>query len=479
MGVADWVKGYAQKKLVGEFLKSIDDPSLKNLIRMTRIAERITRCEDDKGKARALRRYFEEGHPSLDIAMGVIRRLSPNCRRKFIENLFVNAFLIGNSMREHEIYENEGFIPPTLIVISPTMRCNLKCIGCYAGEYEQNYGLSFELLDRILTEAKELGIYFITMTGGEVFVRKDIFDIWEKHNDMYFQLYTNGTLIDEEAADRLEKLGNVAPMISVEGFKEETDSRRGEGVYDKVMAAMDNLRERGVLFGASITETKYNMDIITSEELIDHLIEKGVMVIWYFQYMPIGRGPTFDLMPTPEQRDLFRRKVAKLRDVKPVFIADFWNDGPYVGGCIAGGKHYLHINANGDVEPCVFCHFAVDNIKDKSLKEVLNSDLFKMIRSRQPYRDNLLTPCMLIDRPEVSREIVEKTGAYFTHEGADCLFTELRDKIDQYALSYREIADKVWYNDEKYAKYVKRQQEERREREGETEKEKVGMAVGK
>ncbi len=478
MGVLDWAREYAQNRLVGEFLRSIDDPSLKNLVRMTHVAEKITRCEDDRGKARGLRKYFEEGHPSLDIGLGIMRRLSPNCRRKFVENLFVNDFLVGGSRRHHEIYEREGFVPPTLIVISPTMGCNLKCYGCYAGEYEQNFGLSFELLDRILTEAKELGIYFVIITGGEAFVRRDILDLYEKHNDMYFQTYTNGTLIDEKMADRLEKLGNVAPMISVEGFRDETDSRRGEGVYDKVMAAMDNLREKGVLFGASITETKYNMDIIMSEELIDHLIEKGIMVIWYFQYMPIGRGPTFDLMPTPEQRDIFRQKVTKIRHMKPVFIADFWNDGPSVGGCIAGGKDYLHINANGDVEPCVFCHFAVDNINEKGLKEALDSDFFKLIRSYQPYRDNLLTPCMLIDRPEVSREVVEKSGAYFTHEGADCIFTELREKIDQYALSYREIADRVWYNDEKYAKYIRKQQEEKGSKEKAKEEE-VEVAVGK
>jgi len=421
MGVADWVKGYAQKKLVGEFLKSIDDPSLKNLIRMTRIAERITRCEDDKGKARALRRYFEEGHPSLDIAMGVIRRLSPNCRRKFIENLFVNAFLIGNSMREHEIYENEGFIPPTLIVISPTMRCNLKCIGCYAGEYEQNYGLSFELLDRILTEAKELGIYFITMTGGEVFVRKDIFDIWEKHNDMYFQLYTNGTLIDEEAADRLEKLGNVAPMISVEGFKEETDSRRGEGVYDKVMAAMDNLRERGVLFGASITETKYNMDIITSEELIDHLIEKGVMVIWYFQYMPIGRGPSvLKQVPPPVRKKMWEREMKLVRE-RHLFIADFWNSGVFSSGCIAGGRSggYFYIDWNGNITPCAFVPFYTHNIKDfiynnKTISDALRTPFLMAVRKwqksynyRKPVneRGNEIRPCFIRDHFDESHKI--------------------------------------------------------------------------
>lgn len=223
------------------------------------------------------------------------------------------------------------------------------------------------------------------------------------------------------------------------------------------MAAMDHLREAGVMFGASFTETRHNMEVIAGDELLDLLIEKGCLVAWYFQYIPIGREPHFELMPTPEQRDWLRRRLLKVRDEKPIFIGDFWNDGYYAEGCIAAGREYIHINANGDVEPCVFCHFAVDNIRDKSLKEVLNSDFMRAIRSRQPYRENYLTPCMLIDEPSVLRDAVAKYHACPTHAGAETLITDLKDDIDEYARCYRAIADEVWERDyaEKNARRVK------------------------
>ncbi len=436
--------------------------SVDNLVRATRFAEKLTRVERDLAAIRALRRRFEQRHPAIMMAKDVMERLSPNVRRKLITNLFVNAFLIGTDKREFEVPKKEGFKPPMFLVISPTMRCNLRCPGCYAGEYDQHVGLSAELVHRIITEAKAMGTYFITMSGGEVFVRPDMFDVWTEHDDVFFQLYTNGTMIDAEVARKLEKCGNVAPMISLEGHRERTDARRGAGTFDRVMAAMNHLREAGVMFGASFTETRENMDEIASDELLDLLVEKGALVAWYFQYIPIGREPHVELMPTPEQRDWLRRRLIDVREVKPIFIGDFWNDGYYVEGCIAGGREYIHINANGDVEPCVFCHFAVDNIRDKSVKEVLNSDFMKAIRGKQPYRENYLTPCMLIDEPDVLREVVRKCHAYPTHEGAETLLTDLKDAIDEYSRSYRAIADEVWereYRDKserrvKSARYV-------------------------
>ncbi len=435
-----FTKAQAAKTLLG-FLPHV---SIESLIRASHFAEKLTRVERDREAIRALRELFERRHPAAMMAKEIVERLSPNVQRKIISNLFVNAFLIGTDKREIDMPAKEGFKPPMLLVISPTMRCNLLCPGCYAGEYQQHEGLSTDLVDRIIREAKAMGTYFITMSGGEVFMRPDMFDIWEEHSDVFFQLYTNGTLIDKDAAARLERCGNVAPMISLEGMKEETDARRGPGTFDRVMDAMDNLREAGVLFGASFTETRHNMELIASDEMMDLLVEKGALVAWYFQYIPIGREPHTELMPTPRQRDWLRRRVLEIRETKAIFVGDFWNDGYYVEGCIAGGREYIHINANGDVEPCVFCHFAVDNIKGKTLKEVLNSDFMKAIRSHQPYRENYLTPCMLIDEPDVLREVVAKYRAHPTHEGAETLVTDLKDEIDRYAREYRAIADDVW-----------------------------------
>ena len=451
MGLRKRARSYAQEKIVSEIMTLMPKSSTKNIMRMLTLGEMLTDDPEYKRNTHHLRELFERGHPSSILIKDVLGRISPRCREKLIRNLLINALLTGIDRRK-QILRDEGFQPPQFVVISPTMRCNLKCPGCYAGEYEQDEGLPLALIDRILTEGKELGMYFNTMSGGEVLTRKDIFDIWEKHNDMYFQIYTNGTAITEKVADRLAALGNVAPMLSLEGFEEETDARRGAGTFAKVMRAFDLMTERGMIYGASVTETKHTIEKIGSYEFVDMCIEKGCMVIWYLQYIPIGRRPSLDLMPTPEQRNWLRKRTRELRDARPIFIGDFWNDGPYVHGCIAAGREYFHINANGDVEPCVFCHFAVDNIRDTSLREAINSPFLKRIRSFQPYRENLLTPCMLIDAPDILRQVVSEFNARPTCEGAEEITKDFAPDLDRYAQEYRRYADPAWIDEWKRGK---------------------------
>ncbi|RKY00530.1 MAG: radical SAM protein, partial [Spirochaetes bacterium] len=331
-----------------------------------------------------------------------------------------------------------------LMVISPSMKCNLNCYGCYAGDYSKDGELSFDEVDSIITQAKEMGTYLIFFSGGEPFFWDGIFDIFKKHSDVNFQVYTHGGLLDEKNVEKIVEAGNVLPAISMEGYEKETDARRGKGHFKKVMRAMDLLKEAGNLFAVSYTQTKENTHIITSDEYIDFLIEKGAILIWIFTYVPIGRKPNIHLMATPEQRDFMRKRLAYFRATKPILFIDFWNDGHLVDGCVAGGKKYIHINARGDAEPCVFCHFASDNIREKSLLEILKSPLFKEIQSRQPYNKNLYRPCMLIDNPEVGRDIALKHAKYFTHPGAESLFTVLAKDIDEYAKKYGQLADKAW-----------------------------------
>ncbi|MCX7918285.1 MAG: radical SAM protein [bacterium] len=368
---------------------------------------------------------------------------APTYRDKAIETFFINALLKGYSIRRQREQEL-GIRIPFFFVISPTMRCNLGCYGCYAGMYTKEDDLDYTVVDRILKEAKDLGIYFITISGGEPFYWQHILEMFQAHNDMFFQVYTNGTLIDQTMAEKLAKLGNVLPAISVEGFEKETDDRRGKGTFQKIINAMQELRKAGVLFGFSCTVTRENNEFVVSDEFVDFYEKQGCFLGWYFNYVPIGKRPALELMPTPEQRIHRINRLAELRKTKSILLADFWNDGNLVGGCIAGGRNYLHINSHGDVEPCVFVHFATDNIKNKSLVEVLKSPLFAEIRKRQPYSHNHYRPCMIIDNPEVLREIVEKTGAYPTHPGAETVVTQLRHQLDEYANQYGALANIAW-----------------------------------
>jgi len=390
--------------------------------------------------------YYPEGRDFLKSLLlhgrRIIGQCSKSCLAKFAENLIVNEFITANPKRD-EFYARYDFYPPFLLVLSPTMRCNLNCYGCYAGEYDQGEELETDLIHRLLAEAKEMGIYFVTISGGEPFIRRDLLDIFATHDDLYFQVYTNGTFIDGPLAKTLSRLGNVLPAISVEGWEKETDARRGPGAFQKILGAMARLRGEGVLFGFSATATRENNELIISDEFVDFLAKQGCFIGWYFNYIPIGKKPALSLMPTPEQRIYRRKRLVELRPKTPMILADFWNDGPLVGGCIAGDR-YLHVNCRGDVEPCVFVHFSVDNIKKKSLPEILNSRFFQAIRQRRPYSPNYYRPCLIIDHPHLLRQVVGECKAYPTHPHAEAILTDFSDDLDHYARVYGKMADELW-----------------------------------
>ena len=252
------------------------------------------------------------------------KALSDNVKKraafKFLNHML--SLLYDSVEIRRQAEEKYGFLPPPVIVISPTMRCNLRCYGCYAGEYSKKDDLPFDIFERVIEEAHDMGTNFVTITGGEPFISEDVLKIWETHRNMFFLVYTNGTFIDASMAKWLSQLGNVLPCISVEGYEQETDVRRGKGTYAKIVAAMDNLRREGALFGFSATATRQNNELISSEEFIDFYIEKGCFLGWYFNYIPIGSKPALELMPTPQQRVERLKRINRLRQEKP--ILGFW-----------------------------------------------------------------------------------------------------------------------------------------------------------
>lgn len=370
----------------------------------------------------------------------------PHVRKKLFESLICNAALIGNSAIKITS-KKHGVNVPWTILMDPTSACNLKCTGCWAAEYGHQMSMDFETLDRIITEGTELGIYMYIFSGGEPLVRKkDIIRLCEKHPDCYFLAFTNGTLIDEAFADEMLRVGNFAPAISVEGYEEETDMRRGKGTFQAVMKAMEILKRKRLLFGMSTCYHRKNVEVVGSSEYLDFMIDKGAAFVWYFTYMPVGNDAVPDLMVTSEQRKFMYEQVRKFRKTKPIFAMDFWNDGEYVQGCIAGGRYYFHINANGDVEPCAFIHYSTVNIKNVSLLEALKSPLFKAYQDRQPFNKNHLRPCPLLDNPHSLKEVVYTSQAYST----DMLKPEnvevLTEKCTHTAEKWAVVADRIWYS---------------------------------
>ena len=304
---------------------------------------------------------------------------------------------------------------PWAILMDPTSACNLHCTGCWAAEYGNKLNMSYETLDNIIQQGTAMGTFMYIYSGGEPLVRKDdIIRLCEAHPDCMFLAFTNGTLIDEKFADEMLRVKNFVPAFSVEGFEEATDFRSGHGTYQAVMKAMDILREKKLVFGASCCYTSKNVDSISSEAYIDHLIAKGTKFAWFFHYMPVGNEAVPELLPSPEQREVMYHKIREYRNTKPIFTIDFQNDGEFVKGCIAGGRNYLHINANGDIEPCAFIHYSDSSIYDKTLLEAYKSPLFMAYKEGQPFNQNHLRPCPMLENPECLKAMVERSGAHST-----------------------------------------------------------------
>ena len=337
---------------------------------------------------------------------------------------------------------------PWIILVDPTSACNLKCTGCWSAEYGHLIQLSYEELDRIITEGEELGIYAWLMTGGEPLIRKaDILKLAEAHPYSSFHIFTNGTLIDDAFCEEVVRLGNIAPSISLEGFEEVNNLRRGKGVFQKVMHAMDTMKKHKLLFGTSICYTSSNYKTVTSDEFLDMIISKGVKYTWYFHYMPVGNDASTDLLLTPEQREYMYHRVREIRageGGKPIIAVDFQNDGEYVSGCVAGGKYYCHINPNGDVEPCVFIHYSLANIHDMSLLDCLKQPLFKAYKANQPFNPNHLKPCPMLENPEKLIQMVHETGAKSTDLQSPETVENLCGKCEHYAADWNDTADKLW-----------------------------------
>ena len=365
-------------------------------------------------------------------------------RKKLFENFLVNSAIIG-SQKKNKCEEKYNCNIPWAILMDPTSACNLHCTGCWAADYGNKLNMSFETLDSIIEQGKKLGTYMYIYSGGEPLVRKDdIIRLCEKHNDCEFLAFTNGTLIDEKFADEMLRVKNFVPAISIEGFEEETDFRRGKGTYRKVIEAMDLLRTKRLPFGASLCYTSKNTENIGSEEYIDFLIEHGCKFAWFFTYMPVGVDAVPELMATPQQRKFMYDQIRKFRGTKPLFTMDFWNDGEYVNGCIAGGRCYLHINANGDVEPCAFIHYADSNIKEKTLLEALQSPLFMQYRKNQPFNNNMLQPCPLLDNPGRLTDMVQKSGAVSTDMQHPEDVEAISKKCEDAAHQWEPVAEELW-----------------------------------
>ena len=419
------------------------DPD-KNMGKLMDWADKFSKG-DFPSQRKAIREAIENPeHPYYSYIRKIFKEVDPNVAKTLAVNFFINAALTGWP-KEEKLRKKYDCNIPWAILLDPTSACNLHCTGCWAAEYGHKLNLTYDEIDDIITQGKELGVYMYIYTGGEPLVRKkDLIRLCEKHSDCVFLCFTNATLIDEEFADEMLRVGNFVPAISLEGFEEATDGRRGDGVYQKVTKAMALLREKKLVYGISCCYTSANYESITSEEFYDSMIDLGAYFVWYFHYMPVGNDAAPELLPTPEQRIGVYEKIRHYRAPKPLFAMDFQNDAEYVGGCIAGGYRYLHINANGDIDPCVFIHYSDSNIREKTLLEALRSPMMMAYHRNQPFNENMLRPCPMLENPQKLREMVATAGARSTDLQSPESAEHLCSKCDHYAEHWKPVADKLW-----------------------------------
>jgi len=439
------IKENVQAFAVKQVLKYFDEDPEKSLPKILSWAEKF----DKDGELAHLINPFHEilADPNNNwniLAKSLWTDLDSDVRKAFFENFIVNTTLRG-SPRQEKMKKEHGCNIPWAVLMDLTSACNLKCAGCWAADYGQSLNLEYEVLDDVIRQGTEMGTYMYIYSGGETLVRKDdIIRLCEAHSDCMFLAFTNGTLIDEKFADEMLRVKNFIPAISIEGFEEATDSRRGKGTYKKVKNAMRILKEKKLAFGASCCYTSQNIDSLSSEEYIDMLVESGAKFAWFFHYMPIGNDAVPELLPLPEQREIMYHRIREYRNSKPIFMIDFQNDGEYVEGCIAGGRNYLHINANGDIEPCAFIHYADSNIRTHTLLEACKRPLFMAYKEGRPFNENLLCPCPMLENPECLRDMVKRSGAYSTDMQSPEDIDDLYAKCKPYAERWAPKADELW-----------------------------------
>lgn len=438
----------AASKAFDVVLKNVDKNREKEVCKLIDLMEKYMSDEKLDVNYDRAREMVNNKDGSLNKYINrVLDEVDPKVLKTMALNLGFESFLYGTkTIRKMRVKYDCNV--PWLILMDPTSACNLHCTGCWAAEYGNKLNLIFEEMDNVVKQGKELGVYFYMFTGGEPLVRKaDLIRLCEKHNDCAFLSFTNGTLVDQAFCDELKRIGNLYLAISLEGFSEVNDLRRGNGVFGKVMNAMDLLKQNGLVFGTSICYTSKNCEAVTSEEFVDLMIEKGCRYAMYFHYMPVGNDASLELLPSPEQRTYIKDRIREIRNMttgKGIFTMDFQNDGEFVGGCIAGGRNYFHINANGDAEPCVFIHYSGANIRTHSLLEILKQPLFMAYHDNQPFNDNHLRPCPMLENPEILQKMVRETGAKSTDLQSPESAEHLCGKCEEYARKWKPCAEKLW-----------------------------------
>jgi MoaA/NifB/PqqE/SkfB family radical SAM enzyme len=305
-------------------------------------------------------------------------------------------------------WADKGVQVPPMLIYSVTNECNLDCAGCYAkilhapkrGEFNA------DKFAQVIQEADDIGVSYILVAGGEPFMRPELLDVTNQHPNIIFTPFTNGLLVNDDHTQRLKKQPHVVPIVSFEGYEFETDKRRGMGVYENGLALVERFQHAGIYYGVSITTTRGNFETITSREFISRLADLGCKVFFFINYIPVAEDTDDMVMTIPQVNELNRIMEQYRSQYQALFLA-FPGSEIDFGGCLAAGKGFVHINAEGDVEPCPFSPYSDASLRDKSLIEALQSPLLSAIRKNDFRLDESNGICALWQNREWVKELTE------------------------------------------------------------------------
>lgn len=330
------------------------------------------------------------------------------------ETAFIMKYMLSSkeAKKKRDAYERKGINVPAFLISSITSTCNLFCKGCYArannscGNGLDKQQLSSDRWKEIFEEAKELGISFILLAGGEPLMRVEVIEKAAEVKEIIFPVFTNGTMMDDKNINLFNKNRNLIPILSIEGNEEQTNNRRGEGTYKALMNCMDSLKKKDIIFGASITVTTENIQTVTSKAFFSELYSKGCRGLIFVEYVPVTEATT-SIAPTELERKILEEKQEELRKAyEDAIFLSFPGDEKYSGGCLAAGRGFFHINVNGGAEPCPFSPYSDSNLKECTLIEALQSPLFKRLKDSEILTLEHTGGCLLFEKEEDVKKLL-------------------------------------------------------------------------
>ncbi len=334
------------------------------------------------------------------------------------ESAYMTKFALASraASKKRRKAEDAGEHIPPFLIASITSKCNLHCAGCYSRcnhatmDNEPVWQLTRGEWMKIFEEAEDLGISFILLAGGEPLLRRDIIEAAGQIPNILFPIFTNGTYMDEQYFKLFDKCRNLIPIMSIEGERETTDKRRGLGIYDKLIANMDEIKKHRLIFGASVTVTTQNLKEVSSDFFLKNLSDHGCKAVVFVEFVPVTDDSSW-LAPGDEEREYLKGEIARLRQERPEMVyISFPGDEKSSGGCVAAGRGFFHINSYGGAEPCPFSPYSDINVRDTSLREAVNSRLFRELRDGGYLMDDYPGGCTLYEKRDQIEKIVADTA---------------------------------------------------------------------